>query len=126
MLIHLFKLDGLNYHFSALYNSLCGGKLRSGITHPNDPNSMLFLLFDSTHNLKNIYNNWLKRRQFDLPSGHAPLIPAHGIKSASFQHLIQLHAREESMILKVGHKLRKAALNPSNIQKTSPQLALCK
>ena len=44
---------------SVHYIILCGGKLRSGITHPNVPNSMFVVLFDSTHNLKNIYNNWL-------------------------------------------------------------------
>ena len=35
---------------------LCGGELRNCIDHPILTNSKLFLMFDSTHNLKNIFN----------------------------------------------------------------------
>ena len=70
----------MELHFSALYTSLGDGELKSSIPHPFDENGLLFLLFDLTHNLKNIYN-WLNRTYFSIPSGHQPLIPQDGIKS---------------------------------------------
>ena len=107
----------------ALFVSLGGGELKSSIDHPFIEGERLFLLFDPTHNLKNLYNNWLIKSTFSFPNVQGDLLRA---KHAHFSNIKQLYAKEESMVLKVGHRLKKAALNPNNIQKTSPQLALCK
>ena len=45
---------------------------------------------------------------------------------ADFKHVLKLYEREESQVLKIAHRLKKVAMNPSNIQRTSPALALCK
>jgi len=84
----------------------------------------LFLVMDSTHNMKNFYNNWLSRKTFIVPP--SDLLGTSSSLSSTFSHVSALYALEEAKILKVAHRLRKSALNPSNIQKTCPQLALCK
>lgn len=43
----------------ALYLLLSNRNLRSSIEHPTVPNERLFLCFDTTHNLKNVFNNWV-------------------------------------------------------------------
>ena len=67
----------------------------------------------------------MRRGHFYLPIGHSHLIPEDCL-NADFCHIKQLYQKEEAKTLKIGHKLKIAALNPSNLQKTSPQLALCK
>ena len=42
-----------------LYQQLCGGMHHSSIEHPCVEGERLFLLFDATHNMKNIFNNWV-------------------------------------------------------------------
>lgn len=106
-----------------MYISLGGGELKPSIDHPCIDGERLFLLFDPTHNIKNLYNNWLKKSTFTFPDERSELLSA---KHAHFSNIKQLYEKEESLVLKVGHRLKKAALNPNNIQKTSPQLSLCK
>lgn len=43
---------------------LCGGSLRTSICHPLDVSRKIFLLFDSVHAFKNIYNNLINRKEF--------------------------------------------------------------
>ena len=43
----------------ALYLLLSNRSLESSIEHPTVPNERLFLCFDTTHNLKNVFNNWV-------------------------------------------------------------------
>ena len=43
------------------YTELYGGELKSFIASPVDKNKPLFLLFDTVHNFKNIYNNFLAK-----------------------------------------------------------------
>ena len=43
-----------------------------------------------------------------------------------FNDINRLFEMEETKVLKVANMLKKTALNPSNIQKVSPQYALCK
>lgn len=90
-------------------------------------NERLFLLFDTTHNMKNIYNNWVSRKMFKMPNVNdelGDLIPSDVI--VSFNHIKHLYEKEETNVIKVAHALRENALHPSNIQKISPKLALCK
>ena len=112
--------------FRKLYMELCGSNnLTSSVAHPTKPNEILFLLFDFTHNMKNIFNNFVSRKVM-----HIPEIPDDNVFGgkcvAQFSHLKQLYAIEEHKPLKVAHSLKKASLNPSNIARTSPQHALSK
>ena len=101
---------------------LCGGELRNCIDHPILTNSKLFLMFDSTHNLKNIFNNWVSKKLFQFPAGH---IGENEIL-ADFNHVQQLFALEETKPLKVAHRLNATAISPDNIEKQSLKHALGK
>ena len=113
----------LFFCFRAVYTKFCSGILKSSISHPFMENELLFFVIDPTHNLKNVYNNWQRKGTFHVPSGYETILPE--IK-AEFRHIRQLYEREELSVLKIAHRLRKDALNPSNLQRTSPTLALCK
>lgn len=106
----------------SLYRKLCSGRLHPHVKNPVDQNKQLYLLFDSTHNLKNAFNNWLKREKFVLPSGH-PTILTPG-KEVHFRHLKELLLLEEGKPVKSAFKLTSESLNPSSISKTSPRHAL--
>ena len=63
-----------------------------------------FLLFDTTHNFKNIFNNWINKKIFLLPArtdvdDEVPKL------TDNFHHVEKLYATEEAMPLKVAHKL---------------------
>lgn len=109
--------------FRSFYHLLCPDKiLTPTIDHPIVSNEKLHLLFDPTHNLKNIYNNWLSKKTFHFPSSRCADLPEY----AHFQHIIDLFQLEETKKLKIAHSLTKTALMPNNIQKTSPRHALSK
>ena len=99
-------------------NVFCGGVLSSMVYDPITKRS-LFLLFDSVHNLKNIYNNFCKRRILSFPSIDDPI----SIKTASFIDIRNLYAEESNRPLKLAHKLTQKSLAPKNIEKTSVKLS---
>ena len=110
-------------HCRAVFSQFCDGSLSPSIPHPYIRGEKLFFIIDPTHNLKNIYNNWQRKGLFWTPTGFEAILPE---TKADFRHIQQLYEREESNVLKVAHRLRRQALNPSNIQRTCPKLALCK
>jgi len=102
---------------------MCGGELAPSVDHPTRPGEPLFLLFDFTHNLKNIFNNFVNKQRFNLPtSGFEDILGS--ACTAMFSHINKLYALEEYKTLKIAFRLKKASLNPSNIARTSPQHAL--
>lgn len=103
---------------------LCGGDIQPYISHPTRDGEKLFLLFDFTHNLKNIFNNWLKKSIMHLPSGFPDMVSENC--KACFHHIKELYAIEEAKPLKIAFALKKNSLNPNNIARTSPQHALSK
>ena len=104
-----------------MYLDLCQENLRHSIPHPTKPDELLFLLFDTTHNFKNIFNKFLNKQKFNIPTnGHENLIGSSCFPS--FSHL--RHALEESKVLKIAHVLKKSFFNPSSIARTSPHHAL--
>lgn len=48
------------------YQQLCGGVHRTSIEHPCVAGERLFLLFDATHNMKNIFNNWVSEKELSF------------------------------------------------------------
>ena len=60
-------LDNSHVNRKFFITNLCDGKLS---THTNSPwtNDKLFLIFDPTHNWKNLYNNFEKRGVYECPS----------------------------------------------------------
>jgi hypothetical protein len=112
---------------------LCGGTLKSYIPHPCRLESPLFLLFDMTHNIKNVFNNYESRRIFILPPPSPPLSTFLGLPNdyalnpttitANFDHIQQLYSMEADKPVKAAHKLKRSCFNPTSIEKTSVKFA---
>ena len=106
---------------------LCRSKsLSSSVTHPTKPNERLFLLFDFTHNMKNIFNNFVSRKMMHIPEipGDDRVFKEKCV--AQFSHIKLLFAIEEHKPLKVAYSLKKTSLNPSTIARTLSYHALSK
>ena len=111
--------------FRRLYMDLCGGELTHSIVHPTQKAERLFLLFDFTHNFKNIFNAFVNKGHMNIPTtGHENIFGEKCL--ACFAHIKRLYALEEGKTLKIAHSLRKASLDPSSIARTSPLHALSK
>jgi hypothetical protein len=110
-------------------NKLCNGVLKEHIEHPCRPLAPLFILFDSTHNIKNVYNNFERKKLFVCPplpqslSSHLDIhdnFTGHVTPyTASFHHIEQLYHTEADKPVKAARKLTKACLKPSAIEKSS-------
>ena len=98
---------------------LCKGKLRSYIEHPFATGKKIFLLFDATHLLKCIYNNFRAKESFVCP----PFNGAGPNKYPSFGSIEQLHSLELGAPIKFAHKLSDKVLNPLALEKTNVSLA---
>lgn len=111
--------------FRNFYKRLCNDdQITACINHPAVEGKKMYLLFDSTHNIKNAFNNWNRKHEFHYPLDFEDLLDPNGV--ASFRHIFQLTQREETMALKVARKLTKPSLYPTSIEKTSPKHALGK
>jgi len=49
-------------------HELCSGKLQTSVPHPHECGKPIFLSFDAVHNFKNLYNNFINRRELWFPS----------------------------------------------------------
>ena len=104
---------------------LCGGKLTHSVPHPTREGDKLFLLFDFTHNLKNVFNAFVNKDRMNIPTtGFEHILGEKCL--VSFSHIKRLYALEENKTLKIAHSLKKVSLNPSRISRTSPLHALSK
>ena len=61
------------------------------ITHPFKADDFLFLLFDSTHELKNVFNNFHVREVFKYADENG------AIKKASYNDFYQIYKLESSV-----------------------------
>ena len=90
--------------------------------HPveNDEFAILFLLYDPTHLLKNIRNNWhtekIEKFKFTSPENAVSVI-------APWKDLIKIYKLEEHSVTKLT-KLDYATLYPSNFEKQKVSLAM--
>ena len=110
-------------HNRKFFELLGNGQLRSWIDHPFITGEKLFMWFDPTHNLKNLFNIWSSKKRFSLPPCETRE-PHHIF--ADFRHVTALQELEATKPVKVAHSLTSSSLYPSNIQKTSPKFALSK
>ena len=108
-----------------MYMDLCGGQLEHSIPHPTRSEERLYLLFNYTHNFKNIYNNFVNKERMNNPAAGFENILGTTC-TAYFSSVKRLYAIEEDKALKVASKMKKSSLNSSSIAKTSPQHALSK
>ena len=91
----------------AIMNNFTGGKI--------------FLIFDPTRVIKNIYNNFLAKRFFKLPTTHG-LVPAH--LTATFADVETVYNNECEKPLRIAHKLSETVLRPKFSEKININLAL--
>ena len=110
----------------AFYHNLCScgcsnseSLLKPFIDNPFSPDRRLYLLFDTTHNLKNIFNNWINRKKFTVPMNDSQISP-------NFSDIVAVYNKERRIPLKIAHKLSKTSLNPNGIAKTSVKHACSK
>ena len=99
---------------------LCGGALKESIVNPFT-GGQIFLIFDPTHIVKNIYNNFLSKRVFKLPT--MPLLIPNTI-TARFDDIVAVHNYECQKPLKIAHCLTDTVLQPKTIEKVNVKLAL--
>ena len=101
-----------------LYN-LCAGEWKPYIQNPFTGNKV-YLVFDPTHNIKNLYNNLLSRKIFECPSYE--MIFEKETKLC-YDDVRSVYEMETTKPLKLAHKLDLTVLQPHNLQKTSVKLA---
>jgi len=89
------------------------------VKHPCQPDSILFLLYDPVHILKNIRNNWLNEKTktmfFFDDDGN--------LLEASWYPLISLYNHEKSLFSS-NSKLTMASISPSKLERQKVALAL--
>ena len=99
---------------------LCNGTWRSSINN-KFTGGEIFLVFDPTHIIKNVYNNFLTRRVFKLP---ATLSFMPKTVTASFSDVEAVYNIECHKPLRIAYKLSETVLNPKSIEKVNVKLAL--
>ena len=101
------------------YSKLCGGTMKTSISHPYNPGSRIHLLFDPVHLLKNFYSNFLNKTNMECPPFERDTKPI----SASFNHITQLYYAELGMPIKFAHRLNQKVINPRPIERSNVMLA---
>ena len=99
---------------------LCGGKLKHSIPNNLCNGDPIFLCFDNTHNIKNIYNNFITRKSFLCPHPQSEHAESINPKMCDIKELFDL---ETGKPLKIAYKLKESVFNPTSIQRMSTQLA---
>ena len=99
------------------YHTLAQGQLKPWIPHPTKVNARLYLLFDTVHIFKCIYNNFVEKGRFLLPG-----FDDSDEFSANMEEVKALYDEEMGQPARMGHKLSHKVLSPSNIDKSNVQL----
>ena len=105
---------------SKFYKLLClKGDDKRSVVFENS-NNPTFLLFDSTHNFKNIYNNFLNKEHFDIPE-FSPICGR--ALCAEFKDVKDIYQMECKMPLKLAHKLTEKCIAPKPIERSSVKMS---
>ena len=112
-------------HFKKL---LCPGELESCIVNPFDSSKKIFLLFDPTHILKCISNNFRNKECFVCPSYKQTVErfeDSHPTANfyPNFAHVKELQNIEIDKPVKIAHKISDKVINPLALEKTNVSLA---
>ena len=90
------------------------GSWKNSIPNRFNSDRPIFIIFDPTHNLKNLYNNFLSRGTFILP----------GNIKIQFSHISELVEEEKQRPIKIAPQIQERYLHPSNLDKLSTKPAL--
>ena len=99
---------------------LCGGCWQSSIKNCFS-GGRIFLLFDPTNIVKNIYNNFLTKKIFKKPMLSPILLQKLTAKFSDVKNVCDLESHDP---LRIGHKLTETLLNPKTIEKVNVKLAM--
>ena len=99
---------------------LCDGIRKSSITN-SFTGGKIFLIFNPTHVIKNIYNNFLARKVFKLPA-MLPFVPQ--ILTANFSGVQAVYNNECHKPLRIAHKLSETVLNSKTIEKVNVNVVI--
>ncbi len=113
-------LDNHRSNMKMYQKLLCNGELKSSIPHPLIESKKIFLLFDSTHLLKCVYNNFREREGFVIPNEEGQWPPN---LYPNFHDIKLLMDIELGKPLKIAHKLTDKVVNPLALEKTNVSLA---
>lgn len=97
--------------------------LRISVPHPCSSTRPLFLLFDTTHNIKNMYNNFMKKRSFEVPTDLLSDPQNQCQYKVLFSDIETIYHEELGKPIKVGYKITKKVLNPVGIERISAKLS---
>ena len=103
------------------YINLCNGTLINESITNDFGGGKIFLIFDPTHVIKNIYDNFQSKRIFQLPRLE-PLV-ANNI-TARFSDIEEVHNNEYHKPSKIAHKLTETVMKPKTIEKVNVKLAM--
>ena len=78
-------------------NHLRSGQIRCSIGNPDYLDQPIFSCFDTAYNMKNICNNWEKKRNFKFEIGHQHV--------ANFENLLEICTNEIGTPIKVAPHL---------------------
>ena len=120
--VSLFPISTDNHTANkSFYKLLSGGnEVNQEITHPYAENRKLFLMYDSVHNFKNIFNNLLKAQEFRLPYLLGLCDQPIWAKYSNVMNLCEI---EKDKPLKIAYKINKSILNPTGIQRVSAKFS---
>ena len=99
---------------------LCGSALKESVVNPFT-GGQIFVIFDPSHIVENMYINFLIKRVFKLPT-MPPLIP--NAITARFDNIAALHNHECQKPDKIAQCLTDTVLQPKIIEKINVKLAL--
>ena len=117
-------VDNAAAHRKFYKEFLCGGCWQSSIKN-SFSGGKIFLLFDPTHIVKNIYNNFLTKKVFKIPMLSPILSQNLTAKLSDVKNVYDLDIDlERHKPLRIAHKLTETVLNPKRIKKVNLKLAM--
>ena len=98
---------------------LLGGSWKESIANPFKNNCPIYIMFDTAHNMKNIYNNFINRGEFIFPGSNEN-------ECCSLSDIVSLIDKETSKAIKLAPQLKPVYIPPSNLDRLSvkPSLAV--
>ncbi|KAL1439193.1 hypothetical protein MTO96_047409 [Rhipicephalus appendiculatus] len=87
-----------------MFKHMGNGSLRTVVTHPHDPDRVIFLSFDPCHVIKNIRSHFLERQLTD------------GCDVISGTYVQKLYEYQKSMTVKLARNLTRKHAYPTNLE----------
>ncbi|KAJ3644415.1 hypothetical protein Zmor_022148 [Zophobas morio] len=107
----------LNQNF---FKNLVSGDTFCNPLHSNMP---IFLTYDFVHLFKNIYNNWLNRKDNLKTFTYPDFNNFEHVKQARLEHIRIFYNQEKELMVKKAFKLNRKTLYPNNFERQNVKLS---